>query len=290
MSITSNTKLNNNNSLFDLYYKGVSCARKRIGSAALDCVEAVAVGLIPALSAYYGAVSELPGAQYFAATTLVLASVPLSFKLYERCLKAHVIEREIKEIVNRSKRNDQSALIVHPARDHTGALSGAHAVTKVYESCAQSYAIDRIRGLSYLDRHEVQGKVFDVILIFSHGASTQIDGGHDSAQLTKDAHKIMSFLFRAIKPGGKIILDACNAGKGEENIARSISRRIPHATVYASPTYVNTLYGVTYDPKDMTPTFYPAVPCLRGKTTRCYEKGALIDPRSSRKLVPAALF
>ncbi len=70
-------------------------------------------------------------------------------------------------------------------------------------------------------------------------------------------------------------LECCSAGKGEENIAREISRACPKATIYAAIDSIHVIVGADYE-EDAIPAFNDGR-CRKGKDiTRIYRNGVSI--------------
>lgn len=200
--------------------------------------------------------------------------------LYHKFLKAPAIEREIESIVADSKDDAKpTSLFVHTKKDHNGACSYFHDITEVYRTCAKSFSIDRIHGLVYKETLKVRNKKYDVALLLAHGSpfSIVMDGSGFFFGLHAGRAKQTSFLSNRLKEGGKLILSACNTAQGEDNLAKGLSEKIPHAIVYGSTAAVSES-NVEYAP-DMTPTFKDGILCQRN-STRAYKSGVLI--RSQR--------
>ncbi len=201
----------------------------------------------------------------------------LNSYLYHRFIKQPQIEREIEEIVEKSKGKDKSALMIHTTTDHNRAFSSFHTVARVYDACSQNHSMDRIRGATYQEKVKVKDTKYDVIVLMAHGdsRSIKIDEGM-SGTVTLDTvcqHKAVTFLSSRLKKGGALILSSCETGKGDENVARAISKRIPHATVFASSDKISPR-GEEFD-EDMIPKFNGGSFCKRRGTTRVYQAGEL---------------
>jgi hypothetical protein len=77
-----------------------------------------------------------------------------------------------------------------------------------------------------------KAKTYDIIWIRGHSDPDGVGLGTFSLDRTEiDSIKAVVAL---IRPNGKVILEGCNMGEGEQNFARDFSSFAPNATIYAS--------------------------------------------------------
>jgi len=262
------------NSSISLYRRGVQFAKTHVKAKTLDAIEIAATLVIPVALGTVLSSGVLTNEFFLGAWGLGWG---LGCKYaFERYLKIPEIEREIEEIVKRSQNKAKSALFIHSKQDHNGALSASHAVTQVYQDCARNYSIDRIRGMNYEERSKVRDRKYDVVILIAHGQPNAVDMDGDFFRLNAGSSKKLGFLSCRVKNGGKIILSACRTGRGEENLAKSLSWNAPHATVYASSENIYVGVGDEFD-SEMTPTFNDGIFCKGKNSTRVYQKGELVS-------------
>lgn len=250
-------------------------AKQHISASNLDLIE-VATSVAGSGALGYLGSSLVLSNPILSAVSLVGCAVAGCY-LFHKFLKGPAIEREIESIVKGSKDDTKpTSLFIHTKNDFNGACTDCHAVVEPYRTGAQGFSLDRIRGLDYEERIKVQGKKYDIILLSAHASpfSISMDGDGLFFGFHAGRKKQIDFLASRVKVGGKIILDCCSTAQGDDNIAQSISKSIPDATVYGSSTSVHALFGSQYAP-DMTPTFKGGIFCQRN-TTRAYKNGASI--------------
>lgn len=255
----------------DKYQKCINYAQMFISPFSLELAETAFSVMVPGALA-----AECASNPIFKAAAAIGFGV-LGHHLHYKYLKIPAIEQNIKRIVEGSKAEDKpTALFIHTKNDHNGAFTCMHSTADVYRTCAKEFSIDRIRGFSYEEKMKVQGKKYDIIVILAHGhpASISMDGEGFFFGLHKHSSKSLNFLANRLKEGGKIILDSCSTAAGDENIAKCISERVPHATVFGSSAVVYGNVGVEFAPS-MTPRFNDGR-FWKGKDTTCiYQAGSI---------------
>lgn len=260
------------------YQNFVNYAKRHISASKLDLIEFVTSRVASGVLGYLG--SSLVSSNPILNSVYSVGCMAAGCYLFHKFLKGPAIEREIESIVANSKDDTKpTSLFIHTKQDHNGACSWFHDITEVYRTCAKSFSIDRIRGLAYEETRKVKGKKYDVAHLSAHGNPFAIamDGGGFFFELHAGRTKQIDFLSERVKEGGKLILCACNTAQGENNLAKGLSEKIPHANVYGSTAAVSES-NVEYAP-DMTPTFKDGIFCQKN-TTRAYKEGVLILSQS----------
>jgi hypothetical protein len=187
--------------------------------------------------------------------------------------KNRLIDEEIERFTEASKIHEKIALVFRPAQDKTGSLL-LHTEIPSLQKSTKDHAVSLIAGTSKAQMDERMAQdlnKYDKIIFRSHANSDRLALGHQ-VLLKKTAKKTLQWVSDHAKDGAIISIEGCLAGKGEENIARDISRACPHATVYASHGVVQP-DEIAYD-KDGIPSFN----CLGLDTTRIYQNGKLLSP------------
>jgi hypothetical protein len=93
---------------------------------------------------------------------------------------------------------------------------------------------------------------YDVLWIRSHGIQRGIALGAKNIDMF-DTQALFA-LVKKMKNGGRIILEVCEAGEGEKNIAKAFSESCPTCTVYAPSENTRMSYGMRIS-KEGTPYF-----------------------------------
>lgn len=165
-------------------------------------------------------------------------SSPLMGYLAHRSLHRPVSEREwqhmcrinrgrIKQITESSQGGSKSLLLWKTVIDPEGAFSSPFDVFNL-QRLNQSHQIHFLDGNQEISPHTQ----YDTIVIQAHGTPDRLYLG-PKGMYTKESTDFFQQLSRAAKPGGIISLEACSGGRGQENIAKEISKACPHSTVYA---------------------------------------------------------
>lgn len=196
------------------------------------------------------------------------------------------IETNITSIAERSKKNrDLSLLVIRSTVDPNGSLSN-HSTLKRYEQFAKKYSIDLISGTSKKIVQSLMAsndKQYDMILIEGHGDSKSIYLA-EGYSLTKKSTATLNWIDRHIKPGGSVVIEACNAAEGPDNITRTISAACRGVRVYAAAKTVSSTDGIEYDDRYI-PTFTSNSDSLTApkiNSTRRYENGYLLLPSAHK--------
>jgi hypothetical protein len=209
-------------------------------------------------------------------------------KKLEKCLfpyKNRFINQEIEKFADSSKPKSRLALLFRPSTDRTGALI-QHAEIPLLQKATEYHSINVISGSSKSQMNERMASdqnKYDKIIFRNHGNRDCLVLG-DQVILKSTSKKTLEWLSEHTQAGAIISIEGCCAGKGEENIARAISRACPHATVYASSETVDAEDGVIYD-KDGIPFFS----YFGANTTRKYQNGELISPSSHFEMFESLL-
>lgn len=209
------------------------------------------------------------------ATLAIILSIGYLKRHVER-IKHPFIKKEIQYIIESSKKNKQSMLIFHTTCDPDGAFMNHHKLA-LYEKLAEKYSLEILEGFSKSEIQaamEVNHKKYDRIDFHAHAGPQSIELAAD-AYLVKNSKRTLNWLNSHIQDGGIICLDGCSAGKGEENIARDISRACPKATIYAAKDTISGIVGVEYE-DDAIPVFNNGMSCKGKDITRIYQNGISI--------------
>lgn len=205
--------------------------------------------------------------------------------IFRKVFKPSYVARQIEKIKELSKSNSKSALILQTSHDPNEAFT-THQFVDSFKRWAAKHSIDIIKENSRIAIAKAMQlkidskKKYDVIVFSGHSTADGIRLA-ENMFLSKSYEAFDGFM-KAIeshlKESGSIIINGCSAGSGENNIAREISCKLPHATVYASSDKVSAL-SIDYD-DDMTPCFYNYASwdfnTPKKDTTRIYRNGELI--------------
>lgn len=198
-----------------------------------------------------------------------------------RPYKKRFIELEIEKFVDSTKNNNKLALIFRPSNDQSEALM-RHTELSSLQNSTENHSVSLISGNSksqMIQEMSSDKNKYHKIIFRSHGNNDRLVIG-DQVILRKTSTNTFKWIREHAQNGAIISIEACCAGKGEENIARDISRACPQATVYASMTVVDSAGGVVYD-KDGIPSFnYWGL-----NSTRIYRNGVLISPPTGNERI-----
>jgi len=201
---------------------------------------------------------------------------------------------QIASTIGSSRNKPNSMLFFRTTYDYNDVYISQAEVSRVKE-LAKSHSIELLTGSdkSEINQNMEQIKTqYDKIVIKAH-ANPEWLRLAEGLVLTKNSKKTMGWFRDHVKPGGAIILEACSAAKGVDNIAREISFACPEAYVYGSDSDIEHISGLTYD-QDCIPTFYDYVPPknenedlddylirtanYKRDSTRVYKNGELLQP------------
>lgn len=198
-------------------------------------------------------------------------------------IKPKLEQQALRTLTEASKTNHQSMLIFQSSSDHNGAFQvGIPKKFNLFQRLAERYSIKILEITSKAQLQSEMGKnstQYDRILFRAHGGP---EGMRLAAStfLTQNSQRAFAWLNDHIKDNGIIELVSCSTGKGTENIARTISRACPKATVYAPGDQLHIM-GINYD-ESLMPSFNDYSPFGKGKDiTRVYKNGDLIAPSTS---------
>jgi len=271
------------------YARAVDFAQRYISPNVLEKVESSLVHATTCVPFIMGALSQVSNdtdsnefsapslSQMCTGTAIVVGGMAvgmMAIMQFNKRIKTPFVKHEIKKAIESSKDSPKTMLVFHTSLDPFGAFS-THVEVSRYRQLAKTHSIDVISSASgsIVDkRMDLNKEKYDIIIIKCHADSEVI-------ALTKDAYLTaksprMKWFKDHLKEGGIITLECCKAGKGEENIARKLSRACPQALVYASSDDIDVIDGIQYD-KDGNPSFNNGICCKGKDTTRIYHKGNL---------------
>ncbi len=301
---------------YSLYSSAMSCAKryiepsrieemeKRLASLAVRGTALVTpiIALIPLLTSMSAApdlpcLAEHGPLSRFSPTLFILGAVGVGLavafprlqkmdqqlKKWIQPYKEKFINEEIAVLVEKSSSNDKLALVFRAPNDKTRAFTTHHEISALQKS-TKGHKVTLISGCDETEIGTQMAQAKDIyhrVIIRAHGDNTEILIG-DKFRLTRRSTNILNWLKEHTHKGADILIESCEAAKGEQNIARDISRACPHATVYAAKTSTGT-DSITYDDEGI-PSFRPLTdgegtgPLLELRDATCiYENGKLFS-------------
>ena len=263
----------------DLYAKAMHLAKQYIQPGTLDWIELLGPGFVGAgyqvFLEGFSSLIRLPNLKECIMTVGALGTIAL----YQKYLKIPFIKREIQAVIESSKKNDQTVLIFRSFSADWIAFK-THSNLDKYQKLGKNFSIEVFESSSKQDRHYSQDqlasqkKKYNRIDFHNHGSPDCLQLGPGDI-ISTGSIGFFEWLNDRIKPGGTIVLDVCQAGKGLENIARCISKFCPEATVLASSDDIHGYLGSEYD-RHGTPSFNNGT-FFKGKDiTRIYRDGNLV--------------
>jgi hypothetical protein len=223
--------------------------------------------------------SKIPPS-FLIASLLSPVALYLTWKVYQSKITESIlpyrrrfIAEEISTLVKASETNDKSALLIRPATDQRETFT-FHTEPSVIQQSTKNHKIRHISVSSAKQMREEMNSdtsTYDKVILRSHANSDFLKVG-ERVHLTKRSKNTLSWLKNHTKEGAIISIEGCGAAKGEENIAREISRACPHATIYASEDTTDSIRSTTYNEQGV-PSFN-----LFGvmDTTRVYKDGTMV--------------
>lgn len=263
------------------YARAVHLAKQYVNPGTLDWIEWLAAPAIPAVcqifSEGFSCFTRLPTFKEW-----IVFGVSLGFSLlHMKCVKFPFIKQEIRSIIESSKENDRTMLIFSSSSTDWNGAFKTHSQLDGYQKLGRNYSIEILESSSKRDRHEKldsladQKKKYNRIDFKLHGNKECLRLGPED-EIYLNALGFFEWLRDSIKPGGTIVLEVCEAGKGLENIARRISQYCPEAIILASSADIHIFTGCEYDPQGI-PSFNDSRYCKGKDTTRIYRNGSLVE-------------
>lgn len=193
---------------------------------------------------------------------------------------------EIKRIINNSTCNTKKALIIETT-DWRGGLPPPNVQERFILSLtgdirapsyrlnllqlAKTHSIQHIAPHSELELYtkleQVTDNTIDLLWIRAHGEEEYIY--FNKNLIFFDKASIFKNLANKMKQFSKCILSSCSTGKGESNIAKSLSSSFPKTTVYAPKDNISTTFQNFS--KNLSPIFY--LGWFKNVATRSYYAG-----------------
>jgi hypothetical protein len=209
------------------------------------------------------------GAFLLAATSLAINIAPLA-------------PSKVRQVVQESPSGtkDRSMLVFSTSHDP---IQASNTFIPDLRRFTHHFAVDLLEGedkQSIKSQMSSNNKKYNTIVVHAHSNEHTIILARDT-YLTRNSKSSLQWFRDHVQDGGHIVLHCCNAGRGDDNIARELSKACPHVTVYATGAYLNGLIGVEYT-DDAIPSFNDGgiasngMLCKGSDSTRIYRAGELV--------------
>ncbi len=195
--------------------------------------------------------------------------------MYKRTISSPSILAQIKNTVRISKKNRLTMLLF---REQEEKANASYMELDYVQKASKKYSIDLIDGDSPLpwDRHcPYTDRIYDRIDIVAHGDNESIEMSPDF-DLTANSDQALKWFSGHIKKGGVLSLNCCSVAEGEENIARTISRVCPEATVRGPSQIIDVTLSLNCNQSGF-PTYTDLSLCKKKNITRIYRNGNRIQ-------------
>lgn len=178
--------------------------------------------------------------------------------------------RKRDQMIIDSQKNEKTVLLIDSSElakeEYRTSLS-------IFRQIAKTYKIERReikdkQGVQDLVREEEK---YDILCFRAHGNPDGIWLGEYF--LSKEYKNFIGQLSKKVQNGAKIIFASCNAGEGENNIARAFSSFNEKSTVYAGKRILSAFWGFRINDEGV-PKFRDL---LGFDMTRIYEKGKIVE-------------